>query len=163
MQIIIFENARNLLSIVAAPPGAELNEVAASAVPEGTPWRVIDHTELPAADEWLWSGEGPILAAPPPPAPVPPSISFSQLLIGLVSEGWITEEEGRAWRDRTGLPAAVQAVIAKLPQSHRFAAETRALAPSEVLRADSLVAAIGAEAKKSPEDLDQFFRIYSTV
>lgn len=97
----------------------------------------------------------------PSEPPVPASLSFAQLLIGLVSEQWITVDEGRAWRDRTGLPAQVQAVISTLPADQQFAAETRALAPSEVLRADPLVAAMAAAAGKTEAEMDDFFRKYS--
>lgn len=162
-KIIIYPNDSGTVAILAPAPGFDIDTTATNSVPAGKSWRIIDHDELPPADEWLWSDEGPILAAPPAPAPVPASISFSQLLIGLVSEGWITEDEGRAWRDRTGLPGVVNEVISTLPAAARFAAETRALAPSEVLRADPLVAAIGVKALKSPEDLDGFFRVYSAV
>lgn len=108
-------------------------------------------------------GPAEYVAPPPQPAPVPASLSFAQLLIGLVSEQWITAEEGRAWRDRVALPAQVQAVIASLPEEQQFAAETRALAPSEVLRNDPLVEALSFAAGKTSEELDDFFRIYSEV
>jgi len=103
------------------------------------------------------------IAPAPQPEPVPASISFAQLLIGLVSEQWITGVEGRAWRDRVALPAQVEAVINSLPVEQQFAAETRALAPSEILRADPLVAALGAAAGKTTEELNDFFRAYSQV
>lgn len=90
-------------------------------------------------------------------------LSFPQLLIGLVSEAWITVEEGRAWRAQTALPAPVLALIASLPEEYQFAAETRAFAPSEVLRMDPMVIDLGALKSKSLEELDQFFRIYSQV
>lgn len=103
-----------------------------------------------------------IAALPAPqPAPVPPAISFAQLLIGLVAEGWITAAEGRAWRDRISLPAQVQAVIATLPEAQQFAAETRAFAPSEVLRADPLVVSLGAATGKTETEIDDFFRTYA--
>lgn len=98
----------------------------------------------------------------PPPPPVP-DLSFAQLLIGLVAEGWITAEEGRAWRDRVALPAPVVELISKLPPEQQFAAETRALAPSEVLRNDPLVVSLGEMQQKTPEELDQFFRTYAGV
>ena len=110
--------------------------------------------------------DGQFYPAPPPepqPPAVPQSISFAQLLIGLVSEGWITAAEGRAWRDRVALPAPVQALIASLPEAQQFAAETRAFAPSEVLRNDPLVQGLGAVAGKTTEELDQFFRTYAGV
>jgi len=108
---------------------------------------------------------------PPPPDPVEVAaalrstlqLSFAQLLIGLVTEGWITKEEGRAWRDRVSLPPAVNLVIASLPEEQQFAAETRALAPSEVLRLDPLVEALAMVEGKTPEELDQFFLTYQGV
>lgn len=94
--------------------------------------------------------------------PVPQEMSFAQLLIGLVAEGWITEAEGDAWVDRQ-LPAAVLQLIAGLPQEQRFAARTRAKMPSVVLRNDALVVALATQQGKSAEELDQFFRTYSNV
>ena len=92
-----------------------------------------------------------------------PNLAFAQLLIGLVSEQWITVEEGRAWRDRTGLPTQVSDIIASLPVEQQFAAETRILAPSEVLRYDPLVLAMGVAAGKTEEEIDDFFLKYSKV
>lgn len=92
-----------------------------------------------------------------------PNLAFAQLLIGLVSEEWITVEEGRAWRDRTGLPTQVSDIIASLPVEQQFAAETRILAPSEVLRYDPLVLAMGVAAGKTEEEIDDFFLKYSKV
>ena len=94
---------------------------------------------------------------------MPAAITFAQALIGLVSEGWITEAEGRAWRDRTALPAVVQGVIAALPAGERFAAETRALAPSVVERQSPLLLAIAAAAGKSSGQVDDFFRTYAAI
>lgn len=91
------------------------------------------------------------------------SLTFAQLLIGLVSEGWITAAEGRAWRDRVSLPAPVAGLIAGLPESQQFAAETRALAPSVVLRTDPLVVGLGLATGKTAEQIDAFFRTYSGV
>lgn len=99
---------------------------------------------------------------PPAPAPVPASISFAQLLIGLVAEQWITEAEGEGWLTGT-LPAAVTAVINALPVEQRFAAKARALRPSEVLRADPLVAAMGVAAGKTEAEIDAFFQTYAGV
>ena len=89
-------------------------------------------------------------------------LSFAQLLIGLVTEKWITEANGEGWLTGT-LPAAVTAVIDTLPPEHRFAAKARALRPSEVLRADPLVAAMGAAAGKKEAEIDDFFRAYAQV
>lgn len=98
----------------------------------------------------------------PPPPPVPQELSFAQLLIGLVAEGWITEAEGDAWLDGT-LPAAVNALIAGLPKEQRFPAKARAKRPSIVLRSDPLVMALAATQGKTAEQLDDFFRTYAEI
>lgn len=89
-------------------------------------------------------------------------LSFAQLLIGLVTETWITEAEGEAWLAGT-LPAAVLTTISALPAEQQFPAKARALRPSEVLRADPLVAALGAAEGKTPAEIDTFFTTYSGV
>jgi hypothetical protein len=106
-------------------------------------------------DEWVYVAPAPDRAGM--------SLSFAQLLIGLATEGWITAEEGRAWRDRTALPPAVAGLIATLPEDQQFAAETRAMAFTEALRLDPLVEALGATEGKTPEELDAFFLTYAQV
>lgn len=93
---------------------------------------------------------------------VPQAISFAQLLIGLVSEAWITEAEGEAWLAGT-LPAALLAVIDTLPEDQRFPVKARAIRPSEVLRSDPMVSAMGFAAGKTEADIDAFFLTYSKV
>jgi hypothetical protein len=90
-------------------------------------------------------------------------LSFAQLLIGMVAEGWVTAAEGRAWRDRVSLPAPVVALIDSLPEDQQFAAETKALAPSIVLRLDPLVVSLGAATGKTEAEIDTFFLKYGAV
>ena len=90
------------------------------------------------------------------------SLSFAQLMIGLVTEGWITEADGDAWVAGT-LPAQVTNLIATLPTAQQFAAKVRAISPSVVLRTDSLVVALGQSAGKTDADLDAFFTTYAAV
>ena len=87
-------------------------------------------------------------------------MTFAQLLIGLVAEGWITEAEGDDWLAGT-LPAPVVALISTLPPEARFPAKARAIRPSEVLRRDPLVEMLGAAQGKTPAELDAFFATYS--
>jgi hypothetical protein len=144
------------------------------AIIEGGKVENVAVADAPLADNWIEvSGvvgpgwfyvDGEFL--PPPPRPANRTklkLSFSQLLIGLVTEQWISAEEGRAWRDRTALPPAVAGLIATLPEEQRFAAETRAIAFTEALRLDPLVEALGAAEGKTPEELDQFFLTYSNI
>lgn len=167
MQVIIYPQENGGVSVVMPAPeyADQIEAVAQKDVPEGAPWRIIDTSEFPPYDvrnRWRWTDEGPLDVAPQPPEPVPTSLSFAQLLIGLVAEGWITEADGEGWLTGT-LPAAVTAVIDTLPQDQRFAAKASALRPSEVLRADPLVSALGMAAGKTEEELDAFFRAYAGV
>lgn len=139
----------------------------------GSTFRLPDGRYVsPAVAGWT-DGQGYSLVAPPPvPAPTPEEVlaaerlamrlSFAQLMIGLVAEAWITEVEGEAWLAGT-LPAAVLAVIDALPAEQQFPAKARALRPSEVVRNDPLVAAMGAAAGKTPTEIDTFFRTYTGV
>lgn len=90
------------------------------------------------------------------------SMSFAQLLIGLVAEAWITEAEGEAWLAGT-LPFAVLTVIDSLPADQRFPAKARALRPSEVVRMDPLVIGMGMAAGKTDAEIDAFFAAYGAV
>ncbi len=108
--------------------------------------------------DWV---DGEWSAIAPPPASVP-DLSFAQLMIGLVSEGWITTAEGEAWLTGT-LPAPVLALIGTLPAAQQFPAKARALRPTIVERTDPLVSALGAAQDKTPEQLDDFFRTYAEI
>jgi hypothetical protein len=103
------------------------------------------------------------IAALPGPQPEPvPNLSFAQLMIGLVSEGWITTAEGEAWLTGT-LPAPVLALIATLPAGQQFPAKARALRPTIVERTDPLVSALGAAQGKTDAQLDTFFETYAVI
>lgn len=88
-------------------------------------------------------------------------LSFSQLLHGLVTEGWITQAEGEAWLVGRTLPAPLKALISQLPQSQRFLAKARALQPSEVSFADPLVLALGQMQGRTEDEMAEFFAVYS--
>ena len=105
---------------------------------------------------------GEPVGTPPPPVVYIPNLSFPQLLIGLVTEGWISESDGEGWLVGT-LPAAVLALIGTLPTNQQFAAKARATRPSEVVRSDPLVNALGIAEGKTPVELDEFFITYSGV
>jgi hypothetical protein len=90
------------------------------------------------------------------------SLSFAQLLSGLVAEAWITEAEGNAWL--LGVPPApVEALIASLPADQRFLARARAVKAMTVQRLDPLVVALGAMQGKTDDELDDFFTNYAQV
>ena len=118
-----------------------------------------------AGPGWTWDGE----SFSPPPDPEPPepdrgamTLTFAQLMIGLVSEGWITEAEGDAWLDGT-LPAPVLGLIATLPEAEQFPARARAKRMFEAARLDPLVIGLAQAEGKTDAELDAFFLTYSQV
>jgi hypothetical protein len=109
------------------------------------------------------TGEATQIEVPDEPVIVPQtvSITFAQLLIGLVAEGWISEAEGEAWLTGTP-PAPVLAAISGLPEGQRFAAKARAIRPSVVLLNDPLVQQLAALQDKTAE-LPAFFNTYGAA
>lgn len=103
---------------------------------------------------------------PPPADPVAlreiMAVSFTQLLIGLEGEGWITTAEADAWLDGT-LPAPVLALIATLPANLQFAARARAKRPSVVERLNPLVIGLASATGKTDAELDAFFTTYAAI
>lgn len=89
-------------------------------------------------------------------------LTFAQLLIGLVAQGWLSESEGELWLSGT-LPQPIELLIETFPAENRFAAKALALRPSEVVRLDPLVEALAVAHGKSAEEMDQFFEVYATV
>lgn len=127
----------------------------------GWPYHVLPDDPL-FAEAQAAGADAPFEPEPPPPEPVQTTeISFAQMLIGLVTEEWITEAEGEAWLSGT-LPGAVTALIDQLPAAQRFAARARAVRPSVVLLSDPLVQALGAMQGKSAE-LPEFFNTYGAA
>ncbi len=129
---------------------------------DGTLWYGISPVSRFYADVQEAVANGEPVGAPPIPPVVIPNLSFAQLLIGLVVEGWITEAEGDAWLSGT-LPAPVLALIATLPAGQQFAAKARAIRPSVIVRADPLVGVLGAAQGKTSEELDDFFIAYAAA
>ena len=105
---------------------------------------------------------GEPVSTPPAPPVIIPDLSFAQLLIGLVTEGWITEAEGEGWLVGT-LPDPVLLVISLLPTNQQFAAKARATRPSEIVRADPLVGALATAEGKTSSEIDNFFTTYAAI
>lgn len=89
-------------------------------------------------------------------------LGFAQFLIGLVRLGWITEAEGEAWLDGT-LPPVIVQMINQLPPHHRFAVMARAKRPERVMRNDPVVLSLAQITGRTPEQVDDLFRTYSTI
>lgn len=90
-------------------------------------------------------------------------LSFSQLMIGLVTEGWITEAEGYAWLTNSALPQKVLDVVNMLPENARFSAHARLLRMSVAERLNPLLVAMASADGRSEEEVDDFFQTYANV
>jgi hypothetical protein len=127
----------------------------------GYPYHVIPADPL-FLEVQARGGNAPLEPEMPPVVLQATQITFAQLLIGLVAEGWITEAQGDDWLAGK-LPPPVVALIGALPANRRFAAKARAARPSVVLRADPLVNALAQARGLTAEQLDAFFATYSQV
>jgi hypothetical protein len=129
---------------------------------DGTVWMNITPASRFYADVQEAIANGEPVGTPPAPVIPIPNLSFAQLLIGLVTEGWITEAEGEGWLVGT-LPDPVLLVISMLPTNQQFAAKARASRPSDVERSDPLVAALATAEGKTSAEIDTFFTTYAAV
>jgi hypothetical protein len=160
MRVVAYQNGAGV-SIIYPAPGFEAEAVLKD-VPDGAPFAILDTATLPdkaTRDRWTWDNGA--IAVGPAVTVQTTQITFAQLLIGLVTEGWISEAEGEAWLTGTP-PAPVLTLIGQLPQAARFAARARALRPSIVLLSDPLVQALGAMQGKTAE-LPAFFNTYGAA
>lgn len=150
------------------------------AVPEGGTVQLPNgDMVMPATDGWSNSEGYALTAVPAAPPPTPEEalgmerslmrLSFSQFVVGLAEQGWITEVEAGAWLSANALPAAVEAALSSLPETTedgskpRLRARARALRPTEIERTNELLLMMAAMQGASAEQLDQFFRIYAGV
>lgn len=120
----------------------------------GPGWRYDGETLLPPTEEFQWDRLLSIRNNM--------KLSFAQLLIGLVAENWLTQSDATAWMTGTP-PPPVLYVISQLPIEQQFAATVKATRPTEIIRTDPLVIALGEAQGKTIEEMDNFFITYSTV
>lgn len=132
-------------------------------------FRYIDPAHTLVADDNGWSGRADALppgvtpaAYEPPPEPVPATITPRQLILGLLSDGHITEAEAEAWTQGT-LPAAVETVLATLPATEAVVARISLRTMREVRRDDPLTATIAAHAGIDDAGVDDAFRRWAAL
>jgi len=132
--------------------GLSISEIAEIVVPKGKVWEAMDKEQAE------------IIVGPYDKAESAQSrqLTFYQLLIGLVSEGWITEVEGEGWL--TGnLPQSVLKAILDLPQEQQFTAKVHSIRPAVVSRNDIIVQALSEAKGKSNFEVDDFFINYEKI
>jgi hypothetical protein len=104
-----------------------------------------------------WDGAA-FLPPAPIPEPVPESISFRQLVLGLLGSGFITAEQALAAAETRARPPQLEAIIGTLPEDAALAARITWATMSEARRSDPLFAALIAAGHATAEQVDELFR-----
>jgi hypothetical protein len=107
-----------------------------------------------------WDGSVflPPAPVPEPTPPVPTTISFRQLVLGLLGSGFITTEQALAAAETRARPPQLDAIIATLHEDAALAARITWATMSEARRADPLFASLLAEGHATAEQVDELFR-----
>lgn len=99
---------------------------------------------------------------PPAPLPVPESITYRQFILGLLAASFITQEEALAAASGT-IPACIDDVFDTLPVEDAVKAKITFKTMTSVYRSDPIVTAAGTALGQTSEDIDDFFRLSSTL
>lgn len=116
---------------------------------------------------WLW--DGTTFTAPAEAAPdlagmrAGMTLTRRQVIIGMVSEGLISETEGIALAATGAAPAAVDAMIATMPADQQAAARITLAAFTVAYRLDPMTALFQQAGGMTDEQMDAFFTAYAAV
>lgn len=92
------------------------------------------------------------------PEPVPATISFRQLILGLLGSGFLTAEQVLVAAETCARPPQLEAILAELPGNTELAALMTWATMSEARRADPLFAALIAAPQATADQVDELFR-----
>lgn len=98
-----------------------------------------------------------------PPAPVPASITFRQLVLGLLGAGFLTAEQALAAAETRARPPQLDAILAALPAEQALTAKITWATMSEVLRTDPLFSMLIAADFATAPQLDDLFTTAATL
>lgn len=130
------------------------------AIINGHPYHVIKTDPLYEEAKSLAQSMGSALPNEPDPEPVEwaaGSISDRQFAQQLAVLGTITEAEALAWAARGDLPEAMEAAIAALPESDRFAARMLLSSATTYERSHPLVPVLGGLLGYDAEEIDDLW------
>ena len=113
-----------------------------------------------AVEDLPWAMQPPPspVLAPMLADPVPATISFRQLVLGLLGSGFITSEQALAAAETRARPPQLDAIIATLPEDAALAARITWATMTEARRADPLFAVLVAAGHATAEQVDDLFR-----
>src|SRR5574343_150406 len=89
------------------------------------------------------------------------SLTFSQMLMGMVSENWLSESDGENWLSGF-LPDIIREIIDTLPEDQRFASKVRMTKMTKIDRLDPIMVLFGDRLKTTADEMDIFFERYKS-
>jgi hypothetical protein len=129
----------------AAPPDPVADK---NTIWDGAAWTLRDRPVPPE----------PHAPVPEPPPAVPSTISFRQLILGLLGGGFITAEQALAAAETRARPPQLDAIIATLPEDAALAARITWATMIEARRDDPLFAALVASGHAAEKQVDELFK-----
>ncbi|WP_368417098.1 hypothetical protein [Falsiroseomonas sp.] len=124
---------------------------------------VLDDGTAVIGGTWDGAAFRPPAHVPAPPPPVPTTISFRQLILGLLDSGFLTAEQALAAAETRARPPQLEVIIATLPEDASLAARITWATMSEARRGDPLFAALIAAGHATAEQVDEIFRAASQL
>lgn len=91
------------------------------------------------------------------------TLTRRQVIIGMVSEGLISEAEGIAMAATGAAPASVEALIAAMPPGEQAAARITLAAFTTAYRLDPMTALFQQAGGMTDAEMDAFFTAYAAV
>ena len=120
---------------------------------------VLDDGTAVIGGTWDGAAFRPPAPVPAPPPPVPTTISFRQLILGLLGSGFLTAEQALAAAETRARPPQLDAIIATLPEDAALAARITWATMSEARRADPLFTELIAAGHATAEQVDKLFQM----
>jgi hypothetical protein len=117
----------------------------------------------------IWQGlnngtYGNVAAYEAPPAPVPAVVSDRQFAQALALSGFITEDEAVAWAGAGTIPAALDFVVASIPDpAARFSAKMLLASATTYERAHPLVETVRLAQELTSAQVDDLFRLAGSL
>jgi hypothetical protein len=119
---------------------------------------VLDDGTAMIRGNWDGAAFRPPAPVPEPPPPVPTTISFRQLILGLLESGFLTAEQALAAAETRARPPQLEAMIATLPEDAALAVRITWATMSEARRADPLFGALIAAGHATATQVDELFQ-----
>lgn len=139
------------------------NNIVVNILPQAPPqgWGLEDHTVVQGTADIGDVYNGSTFSKPV--APVPAELSRRQFIIGMMTEGFITETQADNLSATGVIPPPFAAVVSQLPTEMQTAAKVTIRTASVFYRNSLLIIAGLTVVGATEAQADQFFRTYSQI